>query len=95
MTDTRQAESYCSKSVDGLQVVVDEISRSVYLKQCHDYILASYFTITLDFHIAFQYIFVCQMHYRFLACKNTKSYHYVKNSLSITVIILTYFPITD
>jgi hypothetical protein len=58
MTDTRQAESYSSKSTDGLQVVVDEVSMSVYLKQCHDYILASYFTITLHFQISFQYIFV-------------------------------------
>jgi hypothetical protein len=80
--------------MDGLQVVVDEVSTSVYLKHSHDYILASYFTITLDFHIPFQYIFVCQMHCCFLACKNTKSCHYMKNSLSIT-IILTYFPITD
>jgi hypothetical protein len=44
--------------MDGLQVVVDEVSTSVYLKQCHNYIFASYFTITLDFHIPFQYIFV-------------------------------------
>lgn len=66
MMDTRQAESYWSKSMDGLQVVVDEISRSVYLKQCHDYILASHFTSTLDFNVPFQYIFVCQMHRCFL-----------------------------
>jgi len=81
--------------MDDLQVEVDEVSTSVYLKQCHDYILASYFTITLDFHTPFQYIFVCLMHCCFLTCKNTKSCHYVKKSLSIIIIILTYFPITD
>lgn len=81
--------------MDGLQVVVDEIPTSVYLNQSHDYILASYFTTTLDFHITFQYILVCQMHCCFIACKNTKSSNYMKNSLRITIIILTYFPITD
>lgn len=44
--------------MDGLQEVVDEVSTSVYLNQSHDYILVSYFTISLDFHIPFQYIFV-------------------------------------
>ena len=83
MTDTRQEENYWGKSMEGLQVVVNEVSRSVYLNKSHDYIFASYFTITLDLHIPFQYIFVSDA-LLFITCKNTKPSNYMKNYLSIT-----------